>query len=467
MRDPLSVGVFRYPRYENNQLDSYIKQEQSLRAAAAKKKSEDAFEDVDMLGDVWERDIDNLTKDFMTFRNKRKEYEQEKDATKKAQLWQEGVKLGAQLETNITKSKKNKQQYLADTDRINKDNKFLLPEDAPTTLEKWASTTIYDRPDDTGVRVPSNLDFGEEAKKRFWSTIKKPDVKSTKVRGGGVDVTNKVDEYSPEDVEAALTATYENMPGNFIRAQKQRLMFDLNNGTPTEMREAADALKDADSLEAYLKKLIYRQVQPGLKIKTTATAPSPAKGTGSGGSAKQSYTVTTGQESRGGVMYTNVFSAPKNKTPVTTNWQIPTQLLKDANAKYKLGLDDELSEIDVNATPTVEISGTFSKVTRNQKTGDITVSINPKQFIDKFFTTNTQITLPLGEENEAPVKAFLNDEDYRQLIEAEEKKKRVPGKKRTAPTPPGAGGSVKEEKATPPKGQRGKFNSKTGKIEYQ
>ena len=43
MRDPLSVGVFRYPRYENNQLDSYIKHEKSLRAAAAKKMSEDAF----------------------------------------------------------------------------------------------------------------------------------------------------------------------------------------------------------------------------------------------------------------------------------------------------------------------------------------------------------------------------------------------------------------------------------------
>jgi len=450
MRDPLSVGVFRYPRYDNNQLDNYVRQNQTLRAAAAKKKSEDAFEDVDMLGDVWERDIDNLTKDFMTFRNKRKEYEQEKDPTKKAQLWQEGVKLGAKLETNITKSKKNKQQYLADTDRINKDNKFLLPEDASTTLEKWASTSIYDRPDDTGVRVPSNLDFGEEAKKRFWSTIRKPDVTSTKVRGGGKDVTNKIEEYSPEDVEAALTATYENMPGNYIRAQKQRLMHDLNYGTPSEMREASDALKNADTLEEYLKKLIYSQVQPGLVIKSTGTAPSPALKKSGGGAVKQSYTVTTGQESRGGVMYTNVFSAPKNKTPVITNWQIPTQLLKDANAKYKLGLEDELDEIDANTTPTVEIGGTFSRVTRNQSTGEITVTINPKQFIDKFFTTNALITLPLAPENEAPVKAFLNDEDYRQLIDLEEQNKRVPGKKRTAPTPPGAGGTGNRPKKKKP-----------------
>ncbi len=469
MRDPLSVGVVKFERTPNK-LDDYFKSIIQQKADAEKlkaKQQQDQYKDIEKLGGVWERDIENLTKDFIDFRNKKVEFEQEKDPVKKSSLWQESVKMGAKLETNIQKSKKNKEQYVAKAEQINKDNKLFLPENATETLDKWASTSIYDRPDNIGIEMPSSLDFAKEGAAKFKVTIGKPNVTSDKMKVGDRTVEKGHQYYTPEDVDMALESTLSTMPQNFVRAEKARLLDRYNNGLPKEREEAAAALKSPEATQAYLKKVLYSAVQPSLNVDIFEKGIAPAtKGSG-GGSAKQSYTVTTGQESRGGVMYTNIFSAPKNKTPVTTNWQIPTQLLKDANAKYKLGLDDELSEIDVNSTPTVEISGTFSKVTRNQKTGDITVSINPKQFIDKFFTTNAQITLPLGEENEAPVKAFLNDEDYRQLIEAEEKKKRVPGKKRTAPTPPGAGGSVKEEKATPPKGQRGKFNSKTGKIEYQ
>lgn len=451
MRDPLSYGVVEF-KQTKNQLGQYFDDlaKKKADAEAAKKKAEkDQFEGMERLGGVWERDVESLTKDFLDFKKKRVEYEQEKDPTKKATLWQEGVKMGVKLETNIEKSKKNKQQYIAKAEEINKDNKLFLPEDATERLDKWASTSIYDRPDNIGIERPSTLDFIAEANKKFKSLVGDPNIASdkTKTADGTMTIEKGRKYYTPEDVDRALESTLSSMPANFIRSERKRLMDAYNYGMPSERIEAEKALKSPEAEREYFKKILYAAVQPGLTVGIDKTAPAtPSKAGGAGGD-KGMYNIETSTSQFGGVTFSDVRATKKSGKDPERKWQVPTSLLKEINKKYKLNLDTELAKLDPNVTPYVSIDGVFLKASRNENTGEMTVTIDPKRYADKYFTIQGGIALPI-EENLANINAQLEGQNVIDLFN-QEKSKGVkaskPAKPRKASGGPGSGKPKEEE----------------------
>lgn len=437
MRDPLSRGFYSPPRIENK-LDKYIAQAEQ-RAAAGRKKTEDDFEDIDKLGGVWEKDVENLSNDFLKYRSKKVEFEKEKDPAKKALLYQEGVKLGAELETNIQKSKKQKAQYIAKAEQINRDKGFFFPMNATEMLNEWAGQSIYDRPDNIGIEMPSTNDYASKGAELFFKTIKDRDVRKVSRKSGDRVYTVIDKEFSEKDIDDALNVTVDNMPSNFVRSERARLLkeasgydFDGNPVPPARMQEAIEATRNEENTRKYLKGLIASKTAPAWKVSVYEEKDAPTRGAGAGGAGGGKFSVKSSQRQFGNTVYTDVRATKIGAAQPVAEWTIPTQLLKDANEKYKLGIDAELKGI---TSADVSIQGAFVVASRNQNTGEYTVTINPKQFVDKYITVQGQITLPLGTENVSTVNAYLDGADVYDLIEQEEKNKKKPGtKQRTGPS---------------------------------
>jgi hypothetical protein len=195
------------------------------------------------MGGVWEKDIEALSNDFIEYKKKVIEYEREKDPTKKGALWQEAVKAGARLKTFIEKSKKNKAQYGTKAEQINRDEKLLFPEDATERLDKWANTSIYDRPDNIGIEIPSTIDYGQEFAKRVKSIVKYSTAEAdTKV---GDKIIKKGERYiKQDDWDEASEQVYKTMPGNIKRSVIMQLGENAKSLDPAIRNEALGALEE-------------------------------------------------------------------------------------------------------------------------------------------------------------------------------------------------------------------------------
>lgn len=416
MRDPLSRGPYKFPRTPNK-LDEYIQQEEKTAKAA---KGADEFKDLSKLGGVWEKDLENLTNDFITYKQKRVEYEKEKDAVKKTQLWQESIKLGAALETNIAKSKKQKQQYIAKAEEINKDNKLFYGEDAKDRLEQWAGKAIYERPDDVGVERPSTIDFGEEAKKRFFTTVKTPDTTQSDVKVGDKIIRKGSKYYTKDDVEKGLDITLNSMPPNYVRSEVHRLRTRAAGGTPDvpatpqEQLEAIEALKTPDNTNKYLKSLIYAKVEPALSVSILESKPAPERKAGGAGGTQPKRVIEKQWIDMQSVdnpsaatteRYAEISSVKTEGKQTEREFRVTGKVLKEANARYNLGI--RKSTIDkLDDSKEYSIKGTFVRALKNQRTGNRFVMINPKQFEDNYIYIESQIPIQYAY-NKAQVKAEL------------------------------------------------------------
>ena len=455
MRDPLSRGVYRYPSTENK-LDKYLDSE--LKAARTKKE-EDAFDDIDRMSGVWEKDVDNLTNDFIKYKEKRKEYEKEKDPAKKAAIWQEGIKLGAALETNIAKSKKQKAMYIAKAEQIGKDKSLLLPADSKDMLEEWAGKPIYERPDDIGIEMASTIDFGEEAKKRFFTTVKKPNKTKTTTRANGKDVAVGTEYYTKQDVDDGLEASLNTMDPRFVRAEKIRLMYKVstpigpdNPITPEEYQSATKAIATPQGMRDYLKGLIYAKVKPALNVQLYDSHPSPTRGTGGGGAdsgvfqvsaAYRDYNYPDGTTQP----YVRVSSTIKKGKQPEKEWDIPTDILKQIDQQYGLELGTE--DLDANTRPSSTIVGTMVEANLDETTGKYMVVVKPTEYAGNYVTVKKNITIPY-EGNEDAVSVYLNGRSLEEVVDDfKSRKPRGEGKAMKPQAPLGGGQTAKKKKKKP------------------
>lgn len=447
MRDPLGRGYYRFPVPESN-LDAYIKQASIKRE---KQAEQDPFKESDLnqFGGVWERDIDALSNDYISLKEKIKEYEKTKDPKEKAKKNQEIIKMGARLETNINKSKINFQQYRAKKEQLNKDQKFFYPADSDQILENWASTSIYDRPDDIGIDVPSTLSFQKEFDKQLQTALGKKDFKSEKVTTASGDSfkTNIVYYYEPEDIDQAVEQAYAAMPQNFKNAETYRLQQRAVDPNESEaVRNAAkDALGNTIKRDEYLMQIGRAYSEPNLTYKGSKLEPKKETGAGGAGGKEAKITATeyvkafqnpaTGETEK----YAVVSSARKDKKAIQRDYIVSKDvLLRYAEQNPSNGFFTK-SAIQKSPEEQLTIGGTFSSVFQNEK-GDTFVTITPYTFAGKYKTAQAQLTLPIVG-NEATVNADLPYDYQEGLRIAREKAKKA---NVTGPTKTPSGVGVKQ-----------------------
>ena len=447
MRDPLSRGFAPIP--QPTDIVQPLLKKRAEERMEAKKAPDMKFDEMSEMGGVWEKDIEALSNDFIEYKKKVIDYEREKDPTKKGALWQESVKAGAKLKTFIEKSKKNKAQYLAKTEQINKDQKTLFPEDATERLDKWASTSIYDRPDNIGIEIPSTIDYGQEFAKRVKSIVKYSTAEAdTKV---GDKIIKKGERYiKQDDWDEASAQVYKTMPGNIKRSVIMQLGQNANDPDPNIKNEALGALKDTESLDNYLMNMGKAYAAPMQEYSIYTVRPDDAGRTAGGAGAKDKFKVKYTPQSflnnNNEVTedYAIVQSAPISKSPIIQKFYVTKdQLMKMQKAGYNTGNAD-LSTLPENIT----IEGNFIRAGQNLKTGERFIVVDSKDYQDKYKAIQSTIVIPL-QGNEAAFEAVLNDKTAEQAFQEAVGSIKPTGKKPMKPVAqPGSVKQPKENKGT-------------------
>jgi hypothetical protein len=393
----------------------------------AKKKDTDEFDDLNPsdLGGVWEVDVDNLTKDYLDYLETKKSYEKERDPSKKAQIFQEGIKKSAKLRTYIEKSKKNKAAYYSTAQDINKDDKYLYDLDAKEKLDNdFKGKSIYDRSDDPGVKRPSSLDFTSMFTKKFKAALGAPNVTTEKSIVGDKTVQTQKKYYTPDDVKKAADAAMSTMPANYINSQRVEFTTRLSQNDPYALSWMAKNAQSTDPVADYSKAVGVASVQPLLLSEGIAVMPHQKKKSGGGGGAADKFSTTANVRTfiipnavaaDGAVTgpvtseYVEIQSAPKsNARMAQLSWKAPTKTLK---ANYPKVKGSEFS-----TDPNMTVLGTFSGLYYDTKSKQMMVSITPTDKWSSFDMAHPQITLPY-KGNEAVIKSLLNGRDPQEMVD--------------------------------------------------
>ncbi len=419
----------------------------ALAARNKPKEKPDKDLDFDMreMGDVWDADREELTKDFLEYRNARKAYEQEKDPVKKAAIETDIVKRKVDLATNINKSRTQKKEYTTAAYAIDKDQKMLYPENAQELLDSWRDAGIKGRSQNPDIHIPSTIDFGKEFASRMKVALGKPNQAQTDIKVGDEIIKKGSFYYDQDEIQQAAKAVVAEMPGNVVRSEKMRMMQRASQGDKAALAAISAEQNDPESTNTYLSQLGLAYVEPSLQYRTYKRQPAPAgKGSGSGSSAKPKFEVDTKRQTffKQGTKdidseYAVVSSKPIGKSEYYQEWVVPTSLMQSINRKYKLGID-ELEKTNPATTPTVSIKGTFQTAQEHLTNGQRTVTIVPYSYAGKYLSSQNPITINL-EDNETTVNSLLNGEDVIDLIQKEKAKPRSTGiTKRKEAVPPGS-----------------------------
>lgn len=448
MRDPLSRGFA--PVKDVPDIIQPLLKKRAEQRIEAEKAPEMKFDEMSELGGVWEKDVEPLSNEFISYKKKVIEYEREKDPTKKGSLWQEAVKMGAKLKTNIEKSKKNKVQYVTKAEQINKDNKLLYPEDATEKLDKWANTSIYDRPDNIGIEIPSTIDFGKEFIARLKPLVKYSVAETdTKV---GDKIIKKGDRYiKEEDWENAGKQVISTMPENIRRAFIYNTAQRASDPDPNISLEATQALQNPQSITSYMTKFGLGYAAPYQEYSIYKVRPDAEKKAAGGGGKSDKFSVSYGRQAfqlpdkTTTEDYYTVDSRPIGKSPINQDWYVSKDVLRRMKDSGAFTASADIESLPEN----IAVQGSFVRAVQNVNTGEKFIIINSKDFADKYGAAQPTIVLPL-QGNEAAFEANLNGKTAEQAFKEAVAKQGGQRKFETVPTPkqPGSKPPPKENKGT-------------------
>jgi len=416
----------------------------SRRPAAQKKEAPNKEFDFDLnsMGDVWDVDKERLTNDYLKLRDMRVSYEREKDPAKRAQMAPEIIKTKVDLATEIKKSRTARDYYAKKSDEIDKDQKTLLPPDARERLEAWKQDPK--RSQNPGIEMPSSIDFGNEFLNRLKKHLPPRNLAKESTIVDGKKVTKSEYYYDKDDMDKAIEATISEMPDHILNTMMVRVNDRAAKGDPAAV-EVYNSDNGPAALRDYLKKLGYGIAEPTFQYRVRAKEPVKPTGSGGGGASKNKFVTVAKVETflkpdkSIDSQFVQVTSKPRNQTERSQDFVISTKLLKKLNKEFNLGIDN-LDDYDERSFPKVSIFGTFQSVQENVETGQRTITIVPKRFTDKYIENRKPITINF-DDNEAVVKANLNEGDDLDMLFQQEKEKMRKNPttpvKRKVPLPPG------------------------------
>jgi len=407
-----------------------------LKADKTKTATDDIDRDLAKLGGVWEQDIPELTERYKDYKATLTGYEKERDATRRAQLYNDVIRKGMEFETYATKSKTNKQQYFSKSQELAKDKNAFYSDDAQQLLDDWKNKKITDRPDNMGIEMPSNIDPANEFGKLMKMSLGKPQSESVEVIQGGKRVKNTQLYYTDKDIEQAKETSYTRLKPNLLRVEKAKIadqvadkrdQYGLPLYSPKEVQEAQQAWQlaqatDPTAVDKLIKDRLFKYYQPSLASEGVAVRPyippRGATGAGGGGAKFQGEAKTTVRKINGAdntVAFYDIGSAQGRNILQNQDWAVPTGMLKDIAKDANPTMYNKIKDIDGTSSPMMSVKGNFI---RAERVGDqYYVVVKSKEFADKYNPQGKDIYLPLYE-NETKISSLTGDDIYAKLDEA-------------------------------------------------
>lgn len=416
-----------------NKLDDWLKADKTKTA------TDDIDRDLAKLGGVWEQDIPELTEMYKDYKLTLKDYEKERDPTRKAQLYNDVIRKGMSFETYTTKSKTNKQNYFNKSQELAKDKNAFYSDDAPQLLEAWKNKKITERPDDMGIEMPLNTDPALEFAKLMKMSLQKPQSEQVEVIQGGKRIKTTQLYYTDKDIEQAKETSYTRLKPNLLRVEKAKIadqvadkrdQYGLPLYSPKEVQEAQQAWQlahttDPTAVDKLIKDRLFAYYQPSLASQGVAIRPyiPPRSATGAGG-GKDKFQIgggkvamvetvngkNTGQEDNW-IATTSKIGGPM---PVI-EWMVGTKDLQEiANATGNQDLANDLAGKKSTNQQYQTITGTLEHIGRNSS-GDYIV-VSPKTALGKYDMSHDLIVIPLTTQNKSKVSSMFNGNDATQLL---------------------------------------------------
>jgi hypothetical protein len=445
-----------------NKLDKWID-------ATATKAKDNIESDLHRMGGVWEQDIPELTTRFEDYQNTLKNYEKEKNAAAKAQLYRDVIRKGVEFETYTNKSKTNKQQYFTKSQAIANDKGAFFAADAQQQLDAWKNKPVTERPDDMGIEMPKNIDPAKAFAEKMKTSLGKPNTEAVEVIEGGKRVKKNQNFYTNEDIETAKSRSYAQLPQNYINVEKAKIMEQAadkkdeygnsiyNIDERTEATAALAQMKaNPTSVDDLIKSRLFKYVQPSLESQGIAIRPYiPPKGATGAGGGKDKYDVATGTTmmvntvggANQGQEQNWIVTAQKKGGPnPVVDWTVGTTQLKEiADATNNQDLKNDLADLKSKNQQYVTMTGTLKHIGRNSS-GDY-IMIVPKTALGKYDMAQKPVVIPLTSENEATLMSMYNSQNPKALLDQAQQQYGTTTKEVTPKTPP----TLKvKSKATPP-----------------